>query len=87
MNCWQVARQIREQCIWKRPLIIAITGYGMDAARLDGFKLLWAFLHRRDCPHTTMDSVGPTDLRIDRGGQIQAGIGTLAMISWAEQRR
>jgi CheY-like chemotaxis protein len=31
---WQVARQIHERCLWKRPLIIAITGYGMDADRL-----------------------------------------------------
>jgi CheY-like chemotaxis protein len=34
MSGWQVARQIHEQCVWKRPLIIAITGYGMDRDRL-----------------------------------------------------
>jgi two-component system CheB/CheR fusion protein len=31
MNGWEVAKQIREECSWKRPLIVAITGYGMDS--------------------------------------------------------
>jgi CheY-like chemotaxis protein len=34
MNGWEVAKQIRELCGWKRPLIVAITGYGMDADRV-----------------------------------------------------
>jgi CheY-like chemotaxis protein len=34
MNVWQVAREIYDLCIWKRPLLIAITGHGMDADRL-----------------------------------------------------
>jgi two-component system, chemotaxis family, CheB/CheR fusion protein len=29
-----VAEQIREQCGWKRPLLVAVTGYGMEADRL-----------------------------------------------------
>jgi DNA-binding response OmpR family regulator len=31
---WQVAKQIREQTRWKRPLLIAISGYGTEADRL-----------------------------------------------------
>jgi CheY-like chemotaxis protein len=34
MNGWQVAKQIREQTPSKRPLLIAISGYGMQADRL-----------------------------------------------------
>jgi two-component system CheB/CheR fusion protein len=34
MDGWEVAKQIREQCSWKRPLLVAITGYGMDADRV-----------------------------------------------------
>jgi CheY-like chemotaxis protein len=34
MNGWEVARQIHEECVWKRPLTVAITGHGMDADRL-----------------------------------------------------
>jgi CheY-like chemotaxis protein len=34
MNGWQVAKQIREQSSGKRPLIVAITGYGSSADRL-----------------------------------------------------
>jgi DNA-binding response OmpR family regulator len=31
MNGWLVAKQIREQSVWKRPLIIAVTGHGREA--------------------------------------------------------
>jgi CheY-like chemotaxis protein len=34
MNGWVVAKQIREQSVGKRPLLVAITGYGMEADRL-----------------------------------------------------
>jgi two-component system CheB/CheR fusion protein len=34
MNGWQVAKYIREQCTYKRPLIIAVTGYGSPADQL-----------------------------------------------------
>jgi two-component system, OmpR family, response regulator len=34
MDGWLVAKQIREQAIWKRPLLIAISGYGTQADRL-----------------------------------------------------
>jgi CheY-like chemotaxis protein len=34
MDGWKVAKQIREQSVWKRPFIVAITGYVMDADRL-----------------------------------------------------
>jgi DNA-binding response OmpR family regulator len=34
MDGWRVAKQIREQCRWKRPLIVAITGHGREADRL-----------------------------------------------------
>jgi DNA-binding response OmpR family regulator len=34
MNGWLVAKQIREQSTWKRPLIIAVTGHGREADRL-----------------------------------------------------
>jgi two-component system OmpR family response regulator len=33
MNGWQIARQIRSRITGKRPLLIAITGYGDQAAR------------------------------------------------------
>jgi two-component system, OmpR family, response regulator len=31
MDGWMVAKQIREQTAWKRPLLVAISGYGTDA--------------------------------------------------------
>jgi DNA-binding response OmpR family regulator len=34
MDGWQVAKQIREQSAGKRPLIVAITGYGTEPDRL-----------------------------------------------------
>jgi CheY-like chemotaxis protein len=34
MDGWEVAKWIREQSVWKRPLLVAITGYGEDADRL-----------------------------------------------------
>jgi CheY-like chemotaxis protein len=34
MAGWKVAKQIREQSVWKRPLMVAVTGYGADADRL-----------------------------------------------------
>lgn len=34
MNGWLVAKQIREQDVWKRPLLVAVTGYGTQADRL-----------------------------------------------------
>src|SRR5262245_29208900 len=34
MDGWLVARQIREQGVWKRPLLVAVTGYGTQADRL-----------------------------------------------------
>jgi CheY-like chemotaxis protein len=33
MNGWLVAKQIREQSVWKRPLLVAMSGYGMEADR------------------------------------------------------
>jgi two-component system CheB/CheR fusion protein len=34
MDGWQVAQQIREQGDGKGPIIIAVSGYGMEADRL-----------------------------------------------------
>jgi CheY-like chemotaxis protein len=34
MNGWLVAKRIREQTSRKKPLLIAVTGYGMDEDRL-----------------------------------------------------
>ena len=34
MDGWLVAKQIREQTSWKRPLLVAISGYGAEADRL-----------------------------------------------------
>jgi CheY-like chemotaxis protein len=34
MNGWLVAKQIRKQDVWKRPLLVAVTGYGTQADRL-----------------------------------------------------
>jgi CheY-like chemotaxis protein len=34
MDGWDVAKRIREQSIWKRPLLVAMTGYGEDTDRL-----------------------------------------------------
>ena len=34
MDGWLVAKQIREQTSWKRPLLVAISGYGTQADRL-----------------------------------------------------
>jgi CheY-like chemotaxis protein len=34
MDGWQVAKQICEQAIWKRPLLVAVTGYGTQSDRL-----------------------------------------------------
>jgi CheY-like chemotaxis protein len=34
MNGWQVAKQIREKATRKRPFLVAVTGYGMQADRL-----------------------------------------------------
>jgi CheY-like chemotaxis protein len=33
MNGWQVVEQLRQQSALKRPLVIALTGYGQDADR------------------------------------------------------
>jgi two-component system, OmpR family, response regulator len=33
MDGWLVAKQIREQTTWKRPLLVAISGYGTEADR------------------------------------------------------
>jgi two-component system CheB/CheR fusion protein len=34
MDGWLMAKQIREQTGWKRPLLVAVTGYGTQADRL-----------------------------------------------------
>ena len=34
MSGWVVAKKIREQTAWKRPLLVAVTGYGTQADRL-----------------------------------------------------
>jgi CheY-like chemotaxis protein len=34
MNGWLVAKRICERSVWKRPLLVAMTGYGEDADRL-----------------------------------------------------
>jgi CheY-like chemotaxis protein len=34
MDGWLVAKRIREQAVRKRPLLVAVTGYGMQADRL-----------------------------------------------------
>jgi CheY-like chemotaxis protein len=34
MDGWEVAKRIREQSVWKRPLLVAMSGYGTEADRL-----------------------------------------------------
>jgi CheY-like chemotaxis protein len=34
MDGWQVAQRLQEQAAWKKPLLIAVTGYGRRADRL-----------------------------------------------------